>query len=62
MSADHDTSQPARQRESIQWCPRCERGAGDAEQCPACEGATVPGRVATRCRQCLDVRLGEGER
>jgi len=41
MSADHDTSQPARQHESIQWCPRCERGAGDAEQCPACEGATV---------------------
>jgi len=27
--------------ETIQWCPRCERGAGSAATCPACGKPTV---------------------
>jgi len=32
-------------RETVQWCPLCDRGAGDADACPACEHATVTRRV-----------------
>jgi len=45
MSAHHDHADADSARETIRWCPRCERGAGDADRCPACEGATVPRAV-----------------